>query len=281
MSEPVDVWVGYPRSYTPGRARPVQYCTLHYTAGHEGPSDAENGASYDKTRTDGTSCQVFVDSSGLPCREVPDGDRSHSALWHGNEIGIHIELCGTAQTRAQWLDPTSMATLRYAAALVADICRRNKLAVRRLSVEETRAAYYAPAGQRPTGINDHNTITEAYPEDDGDHTDVGKDFPWDVFMDLVQEAGDMALTPQEHWRLINTAAITADLARGKDSTTVYDDAGKSSPLSLLPFWGRIADDVAAALAGGVTVPAAVALTDEAQHGVAVAVADEVHARLAS
>jgi N-acetyl-anhydromuramyl-L-alanine amidase AmpD len=197
MSAPVDVWVGYPRSYTKGRARAPQYVTLHYTAGSEGSTSAENGAAYDKTRTDGTSCHVFVDSSGLPCREVPDGDRAHCAFWHGNEIGIHIELCGTRQTRAQWLDKTSMAMLEYAAALVADICKRHGFKVKRLSVAETRAAYYNPASSRPTGINDHYTITQAYPEDNGDHTDVGADFPWDVFMDLVEGAGDVALTQDD------------------------------------------------------------------------------------
>lgn len=280
MSAPVEVWVGYPRSYTAGRARAAQYVTLHYTAGSEGPSSAENGASYDKTRTDGTSCHAFVDSQGLPCREVPDGDRSHSALWHGNEIGIQIELCGTKQSRSQWLDPVSMATLQYAADLVADICQRHGFPIKRLSVSETRAAYYASSGKRPKGINDHYTVTQAYPEDGGDHTDVGSDFPWDVFLDLVKEADDVALTPQEHWRLLNTSAITADLARGEDSTTVYSDAGESSTLSLLPFWARIADDVATKLAGGITVPAIVDLTPASVDAIAQGVNDDAAARLA-
>jgi len=181
-------WVGYPRSYTAGRARAPQFVTLHYTAGSEGPSSAENGAAYDKSRTDGTSCHYFVDSSGPALQEVPDGDRSHSALFHGNEIGIHIELCGTVQTRAQWLDPTSYATLVTAAALVREICQRHGFALRRLTVAETRAAYYGKT--RPTGINDHATITAAFPEDGGTHTDVGNEFPWDVFMALVTGGAD-------------------------------------------------------------------------------------------
>ena len=52
-------WVGPPRSYTKGRARQLRYVTLHYTAGSEGPTSAENGAAYDKARTDGTSCHLF------------------------------------------------------------------------------------------------------------------------------------------------------------------------------------------------------------------------------
>jgi len=185
MSTNPMLWVGYPRSYTAGRARSVQYVTLHYTAGSEGPTSAEGGANYDKTRTDGTSCHAFFDSSGPGLQEVPFGDRSHSAYFHGNEIGVHYEICGTIQTRAQWLDPTSMATLKTCAQAVAYACEALGLQKRRLSVDETRAAYFGASGQRPTGINDHWTITKAYPEDPGNHTDVGAEFPWDVFMDMV------------------------------------------------------------------------------------------------
>lgn len=177
------LWVGYPNSYTAGRARAVQFVTLHYTAGSEGPTSAEGGANYDKNRTDGTSCHAFFDSQGPGLQEVPFGDRSHSAFFHGNEIGVHFEICGTIQNRAQWLDATSMATLRTCAKAVAYACEALGLEKRRLSVAETRAAYYGKG--RPTGINDHATITAAFPEDGGTHSDVGPEFPWDVFMPMV------------------------------------------------------------------------------------------------
>lgn len=190
-------WAGYPRSYTSGRRRPIQFIVLHYTAGAEGPETAEAGASYDKRRTDGTSTHYFTDSLGPPVQEVPDGDRAHSARFHGNEIGVQIEICGTRQTRAQWLDATSTATLRTTAELTAMLCRRHDLPVRRLTTAQTRAAYYAAAGSRPKGITDHNACTFAFPEDGGDHTDVGPAFPWDVFMGWVQEfydaEGDMSI----------------------------------------------------------------------------------------
>jgi len=188
------IWVGYPRSYTAGRSRPAQFVTLHYTAGSEGPTSAENGAQYDKVRTDGTSTHYFTDSQGPALQEVPDGDRSHAALYHGNQIGIHIEICGTRQTRAQWLDPVSLATLTTTAALTREICIRHGFAMRRLSTAETRAAYFNAAGSRPTGINDHNAITLAFPEDGGTHTDVGPEFPWDVFMPMVLEQGADPMT---------------------------------------------------------------------------------------
>jgi hypothetical protein len=66
-----------------------------------------------------------------------------------------------------------------------------------LTVEQTRAAYYATPGARPTGINDHNAVTLAFPEDQGTHTDVGPDFPWDVFMKMV--ADQLAGGQEEMW----------------------------------------------------------------------------------
>jgi hypothetical protein len=79
-----------------------------------------------------------------------------------------------------------MATLETTAKLVYDLCIKHGFPIKKLSVDETRAAYYNASGKRPKGINDHGTVTKAYPEDDGDHTDVGTDFPWDVFMDMVE-----------------------------------------------------------------------------------------------
>lgn len=179
-------WVGYPRSYTPGRNRQIQFVCLHYTAGSEGPTSAENGAAYDKQRTDGTSAHCYVDSNSV-VREVPDNDRAHTARHRANEIGLHLEICGTRQTRAQWLDDVSRATLRNAAKMVAEWCELYDIPVRRLSVAQTRAAYYAAPGSRPKGIIEHGDATRAFPEDGGDHTDVGPEFPWDVFMPMVNE----------------------------------------------------------------------------------------------
>lgn len=183
-------WVGPPASYTEGRVRAPRYVTLHYTAGSEGPTSAEAGVAYDKRRTDGTSCHYFTDSEGAALCEVRDEDTSHSALYHGNAIGIHIEICGTAQSRTQWLDAVSRATLQTTAELVAHLLKKHGFPARRLSVAETRAAWYAPEAERGKyeGYNDHGTVTAAYPEDGGTHTDLGPNFPWDVFSAMITEA---------------------------------------------------------------------------------------------
>lgn len=190
----IGTWVGFPRWYARGRNRAVQYVVVHYTAGSEGPTSAENGAAYDKTRPSSVSTHAFADSNSVAV-EVPDADRAYHARDHGNEVGLGLELCGTAQTRAQWLDPISLATLRNGAKWTAEKCLTHGLPVRRLSVAETREAYYGAAGARPRGIVGHIDCTRAYPEDEGDHTDPGPDFPWDVFLAMVREELAALTTP--------------------------------------------------------------------------------------
>jgi len=189
-------WVGYPRSYTKGRNRPIQYVVIHSTEGAEGPSSAEDGAAYDKRRTDGTSTHLFVDSDSA-VREVPDADRAHAARFHGNEIGIQVELCGRAnQSAVQWHDPAPL--LQIAAREVAALCREHDIPVRRLSVGQVRAAYYASPADRPKGICGHVDVTAAYPEDGGTHSDPGSGFPWAEFLAMVQaEMEDDMPTAQE------------------------------------------------------------------------------------
>jgi N-acetyl-anhydromuramyl-L-alanine amidase AmpD len=301
-------WVGPPRSYTRGRARQLRYVTLHYTAGSEGPTSAENGVAYDKTRTDGTSCHYFTDSLGPALCEVHDEDTSYSALYHGNALGIHIEICGTAQTRAQWLDAVSRATLQTTAELVAYLLKEHNLPNKRLSVAETRAAWYAPADQRYKyeGYNDHGTITAAYPEDGGTHTDVGPNFPWDVFSQMVTDAmeGDMAdatvtgITKEGLKDFVKTDDAVPNLPWRSDYRPLGDDAPPTGPTGgtnqyiMWETWfvemgnetlrqREALARIEAALAGGVEVAAVVGLTPEATQAVAEATADELHSRTES
>lgn len=174
------------KGYGRGRdGKAVRYIVIHYTAGSERSTSAEDGAVYDQERTNGVSTHVFADSTGL-VQCVLTTDRANAARHKGNLLGVQIELCGTVQTRAQWLDPASAATLRHAARWAARVCRQYSLPARRLSVDETRRAWDEfPKG--PRGIVGHVDCTLAYPEDGGDHTDPGKEFPWDVFLGMVQD----------------------------------------------------------------------------------------------
>src|ERR1044072_1350292 len=119
-----------PRAFGEGRdGKAVRYIVIHYTAGSERSTSAEDGAIYDQKRTNGVSTHFFVDRNSI-VQCVRTSDRANAARHRGNRLGIQYELCGTAQTRAQWLDAASYATLKLAAKQVARDCRKYNIPVR-------------------------------------------------------------------------------------------------------------------------------------------------------
>ncbi|HEX5543672.1 MAG TPA: N-acetylmuramoyl-L-alanine amidase [Micromonospora sp.] len=189
-----DLRMVQPRGWGRGRdGKAPRYIVIHYTAGSERSTSAEDGAAYDQRRTDGTSTHYFVDrDSVVQC--VSTEDRANAALYKGNRLGIQYELCGTVQSRAEWLDEASLATLKNAAKQIARDCLRYSIPVRRLTPLETRRAWTEyPDG--PRGIVGHVDCTQAYPEDGGDHTDPGPQFPWDVLLGLIQTELDSLKEP--------------------------------------------------------------------------------------
>lgn len=166
-----------PAAYGSGRAGyTVQYVVVHYTAGSERSTSAEDGAAYDARRTDQTSTHYFVDqNSVVQC--VYTWDRANAAYFYGNRLGIQYELCGTQQTREQWLDPASDATLWNAAKQMARDCAKYALPVRWLTPEQMNAGW--------KGICGHADVTLAYGL--GDHMDPGTAFPRDVLLDRVNQ----------------------------------------------------------------------------------------------
>jgi hypothetical protein len=169
-------WVP-PKSWDEGR--PTGQPTLiviHSTEGSEGTQSAEDGASYDTRRVDGTSTHFFCDQdTTIQC--VRTTDRAHAAKLTGNNRGIHFELCGRAgQTSGQWDDVASNGTLRQAAKIAARVAKKHDIPVRKLTTAEVRA------GAR--GFCGHANISQAFGE--SDHQDPGGGFPWSEFMGLVQ-----------------------------------------------------------------------------------------------
>lgn len=168
-----------PRAWGQGRqGYGVQVIVVHYTAGSERASSAEDGAAYDARRTDGTSTHYFVDQNSI-VQCVETWNRANAALYTGNRIGIQYELCGTVQTRAQWLDSASNATITNAARQIARDCAKYNIPIRWLTPSAVRA------GLR--GICGHADITLAFPSDGGDHMDPGADFPRDVLLSRVAQ----------------------------------------------------------------------------------------------
>jgi hypothetical protein len=169
-----------PRSYTKGRkaGQPTKI-TVHYTAGREGYDTAEAGALYDQRRTDGTSAHYYIDANSV-VQCVRTTDRSHTALYHGNNEGLHYELCGTVQSRLQWLDPVSRATIRNAARQMARDMKKYGIPLVRLVGRQVRDS-------ARKGICGHADWTVGWPEDGGTHMDPGTHFPYDVLFDDIRQ----------------------------------------------------------------------------------------------
>jgi hypothetical protein len=99
-------------------------------------------------------------------------------------------------------------------------------------VAETRAAWdNFPSG--PKGIVGHVDCTKAYPEDGGDHTDPGPEFPWDVFLDLVKQemTGDEDMTKADFLGWLKDPEVREALCRAVNYTdgVLPAPAGSKSP----------------------------------------------------
>jgi hypothetical protein len=110
--------------------------------------------------------------------------KEEDTAWHAggggiNDRSIGIETSGyTAQTSAEWHDEYSQKMLRLVARLVADICRRRSIPVRKLGADQLKAG--------DAGICGHDTVRDAFGQTT--HSDPGRWFPWEEFIDLVKAA---------------------------------------------------------------------------------------------
>lgn len=165
-----------PKSWTDANRSSVQLVVIHTTEGAARASAAEDGASYDQRRTDGTSTHYFHDSdSTVQC--VRTADQAHAARTQGNRRGIQHELCTRADS-ANWGDAYHQAMLRQAAKQAARDAKKWGIPVRHLTV--------AQVADGVKGFCGHWDITRAFPQDNGTHTDPGGNFPWSQFLGMVQ-----------------------------------------------------------------------------------------------
>lgn len=146
-------------------------------------ADAYHEAVYCSNRLDGTSAHFYVDAASIyQCVPVPNS--AHTSLYHGNQISVQFELCG-------YSNQLSDAVMRNAAKYVKRICDLYGIPIVKLSYSQVRSAYYD--SPYPKGICGHADVTDAFPEDNGTHTDPGPSFSWSTFLNYVK-GGSMTET---------------------------------------------------------------------------------------
>jgi len=183
----------------------VDLWLLHTQEGGDGDAEGlahwldANGVSYHYTVSTGQPTVTVCD--------VVDTDLASWSVLSANNRSINLCFAGSkvAWSRQQWLDNT--AAIDVAAYLAVQDCHKYGIPVEVIAPPYTSGR---------AGITDHNYVTKVL--GDGTHTDVGPNFPWDVFAASVAkysggtapapttpDAGGflMALTDQQQQDLYN------------------------------------------------------------------------------
>lgn len=166
----------------------VNKVVIHTAETPEGEKTARGVGGWFASEMRGKDGKVHEGSThyGVDAKEivgyVRESDTAYGAAGT-NHDGIHIEHAGRAnQTSEQWADAYSEAMLRRSAALVADLCRRHGIPIKRLSPSEVRSG--------AAGICGHSDVSKAFPDKAGKHPhwDPGPNFPWAHYLQLVMAA---------------------------------------------------------------------------------------------
>lgn len=174
------------RHFTPASRTAIDLVVIHTAEAHERPNTAENVAAFFAgAHSSRASAHYTVDVDSI-VQSVHEKD----VAWHAgpvNGYSIGVEHAGFAkQSVAEWQDEYSQAMLERSALLVADICRRHGIPVRRVTAEDLKAG-----GERRRGICGHIDVTTGLTGGKG-HWDPGPNFPWSDYLArveaLVQEA---------------------------------------------------------------------------------------------
>jgi N-acetyl-anhydromuramyl-L-alanine amidase AmpD len=167
------------KNFTKGRGgKKVRLIVIHTMESGEQANKAKQVTQWfaGKTAPD-ASAHYMVDNKYM-YNGVADADTAW-ATGHSdtNKCSISIELAGKAsQTKTQWADGYSEDMLALASKLVASLCKKYNIPVKKLNPNQVKTG---------SGIIGHNTVTAAY-NIKGGHSDPGNNFPWNDFISLVE-----------------------------------------------------------------------------------------------
>jgi N-acetyl-anhydromuramyl-L-alanine amidase AmpD len=167
------------KNYTKGRGnKKVKLIVIHTMESGEQPGKAKQVAMWfaGKTAPD-ASAHYCVDNKSVVA-SVKETDTAWACGQSDiNKCSISIELAGQAsQTKSQWKDKYSSDMLKVAAKLVAQLCDKYDIPVKKLSPNQVRTG---------SGIIGHVDVTKSYGIKGG-HTDPGVNFPWPDFIAMVE-----------------------------------------------------------------------------------------------
>jgi N-acetyl-anhydromuramyl-L-alanine amidase AmpD len=165
------------RNYTKANRTEIRYIVLHSMEAAESSTTAEAVSNwFSGSAAPKASAHFCIDNNSI----VQCVNES-SIAWHApgaNQYGLGLEHAGFAkQTREQWLDQYSIDMLKLSAKLTAALCKKWNIPVKYVDANGLKNG--------ETGITTHYEVNQAFKK--STHTDPGKGFPTDLYIQWVQE----------------------------------------------------------------------------------------------
>ncbi|OHU48096.1 N-acetylmuramoyl-L-alanine amidase [Mycobacteroides chelonae] len=180
----------------------------------------------------------MANDGGTTVVDCVDTDEASWSVGNSNDRSINFCFAGTRSdwTRQQWLD-NERGTIEAAAYLFVQDCAK---------YPKLKARVLAPNYSAPPGAADHKYCTE-YLKDGNDHTDVGPNFPWDVFTEAVgkyaaEPTGPISPAPQSgpvgpaddqltlRFRILGGQTLVEAVAQVRDRVLGTNDRSKTGVL---------------------------------------------------
>lgn len=181
-----EYWVKSPSRHARGGTK-VDLFLLHT---QEGAGNADSLARFLANPANQVSYHYTVSEDfndhGVTVCDVVDTDYASWSCLSANDRSINLCFAGSSVnwTREDWLRQSR--ALDVAAYIAVQDCKKYGIPVKTLT---------PPYRSAPPGISDHKYVTQYL--GDGSHTDVGPNFPWDVFNALLAKWALAATKPAQ------------------------------------------------------------------------------------